>query len=181
MSVNKLENSTYFTYGSLETHSAQPENSFQSEEFEMQKIIPYKALQMYRNSTTLRGKKVFFICVPCFHLFGRTYIYHVRQAVNLNDFFPSLNKPVFEFTHELVLCTSSRGRDVNYGSLGVTSSSDGKESACNAGDPGWIPGLGRSPGGGHGNPLQYSCLENPHGKKSLGYSPWGHKESDTTE
>ena len=36
----------------------------------------------------------------------------------------------------------------------------GQESACNAGDPGWIPGLGRSPGGGHGNPLQYSCLEN---------------------
>ena len=38
---------------------------------------------------------------------------------------------------------------------------DSKESACNAGDPaGSIPGLGRSPGGGHGNPLQYSCLEN---------------------
>ena len=37
----------------------------------------------------------------------------------------------------------------------------GKESACNAGDPGSIPGLERSPGGGHGNPLQYSCLENP--------------------
>ena len=35
------------------------------------------------------------------------------------------------------------------------------ESACNAGDPGLIPGLGRSPGGGNGNPLQYSCLENP--------------------
>ena len=39
--------------------------------------------------------------------------------------------------------------------------SDSKESACNAGDQGSIPGLGRSPGGGHGNPLQYSCLENP--------------------
>ena len=39
--------------------------------------------------------------------------------------------------------------------------SDGKESACNAGDKGSIPGLGRSPGEGHGNPLQYSCLENP--------------------
>ena len=36
-----------------------------------------------------------------------------------------------------------------------------KVSACNAGDPGSIPGSGRSPGGGHGNPLQYSCLENP--------------------
>ena len=39
--------------------------------------------------------------------------------------------------------------------------SDGKESACKAGDLGSTPGLGRSPGGGHGNPLQYSCLENP--------------------
>ena len=39
--------------------------------------------------------------------------------------------------------------------------SDSKESACNAGDLGSIPGLGRSPGGGHDNPLQYSCLENP--------------------
>ena len=37
----------------------------------------------------------------------------------------------------------------------------GKESACNVGDLGSIPGLGRSPGGGHGNPFQYSCLENP--------------------
>ena len=56
-----------------------------------------------------------------------------------------------------------------------------KESACNTGDLGSIPGLRRSPGGGCGNPLQYSCLENPHGQRSLvGCSPWGHKESDTT-
>ena len=42
--------------------------------------------------------------------------------------------------------------------------------------------MGRSPGGGHGNTLQYSCLENPHGQKSLvGYSPSGHKELDMTE
>ena len=40
-------------------------------------------------------------------------------------------------------------------------SSTGKESACNTGDLGLFPGLGRSPGGGHGNPLQYSFLENP--------------------
>ena len=65
---------------------------------------------------------------------------------------------------------------------GFPGGSDGKESACNAGDLGLIPGLGRSPGGGHGKPLQYSCLENPHGQRSLvGYSPWGRKESDTIE
>ena len=52
----------------------------------------------------------------------------------------------------------------------------GKESACNAGDLGLIPGSGRSPGEGNGNPLQYSCLENPHGQRSLAdYSPWGRK------
>ena len=45
--------------------------------------------------------------------------------------------------------------------------SDGKESAYNAGDLGLIPGLGRSLGGGHGNPLQYSCLENSYGQRSL--------------
>ena len=57
-----------------------------------------------------------------------------------------------------------------------------KNPPANAGDMGLIPGLGRSLGGGHGNPLQYSCLKNPHGQKSLeGYSPWGLKESDTTE
>ena len=49
-------------------------------------------------------------------------------------------------------------------------------------DAGSIPELGRSPEGGHGNPLQYSRLENPHGQRSLvGYSPWGRKELDTTE
>ena len=50
---------------------------------------------------------------------------------------------------------------------GFPGGSGGEESACSAGDLGSIPGLGRSPGGGHGNPLQYSCLENPHGQGSL--------------
>ena len=54
-------------------------------------------------------------------------------------------------------------------------SSVGKESACSAGDPGSIPGLGRSPGEGKGYPLQYSGLE-----KSMD-SPWGHKEWYTAE
>ena len=44
--------------------------------------------------------------------------------------------------------------------FGFSGGSDGKESSCNAGDPGMIPGLGRSTGEGNGNPLQYSCLEN---------------------
>ena len=56
------------------------------------------------------------------------------------------------------------------------------ESACSAGDPGLIPGLGRSPGEGSGNPLQYPCLEKSHGQRSLvGCSPWGSKKSGMTE
>ena len=91
-----------------------------------------------------------------------------------------------------------------YGLLwGFPGSSAGKESTCNAGDLGSIPGLGKFPGGGHGNPLLdlgsipglgkfpggghgnpllYFCPENPHGQSCLGgYSPWGRRESDTTE
>ena len=60
----------------------------------------------------------------------------------------------------------------------------GKESACKAGgtgDAGSIPGWGRSPGGGHGNPFQHSCLENPHGQRSLvGLKSKG-SQRDTTE
>ena len=66
--------------------------------------------------------------------------------------------------------------------MGFPDGSDGKESACNAADSGLIPGLGRSPGEGNGYPVQCSCLENPHGQRSLaGYSPWGYKDPDTTE
>ena len=60
--------------------------------------------------------------------------------------------------------------------------SAGKASAYNAGDLGSIPGSGRFPGEGNGNPLQYSCLEKFRGWRNLvGYSPWGRKESETTE
>ena len=59
--------------------------------------------------------------------------------------------------------------------LSFPGGSDDKESACNAGDPGSIPGLGKSPAKGNDNPLQYSCLENSVDR------PWGHKESDMTE
>jgi len=51
--------------------------------------------------------------------------------------------------------------------MGFLDGSDDKESVCSAGDLGSVLGLGRSPGGAHGNPLQHSCLENPHGLRSL--------------
>ena len=65
--------------------------------------------------------------------------------------------------------------------LGFPGGSDGKESACNAGHLGSIPRLGRSPGEGHSNPIQYSSLENPMERSLAGNRPWGHKESDTTD
>ena len=68
---------------------------------------------------------------------------------------------------------------------GFPCGASGKEPASNTGhikDVGLIPGSGRFPGGGNGNPHQYSCLENLHGQRSLvGYSPWGIKELDMTE
>ena len=78
------------------------------------------------------------------------------------------------------MCLNHLNNDGHY--LGFPGGSNGKESACDMGDLGLIPGSGRSPGGGHGDPLQYSCLENSHGQRSLaGHSPWGHKKSDATE
>ena len=66
-----------------------------------------------------------------------------------------------------------KGLDTSSAFLGFRGGSDGTESACR---------LGRSPGGGQGNPLQHSCLENPHGQRSLaGCSPWSLKELDMTE
>ena len=66
--------------------------------------------------------------------------------------------------------------------LGFPGGSNSRKSACNSGYLGLIPRLGRSPEEGNGYLLQYSCLENPHGQRSLaGYSPWGHKKLGTTE
>ena len=66
--------------------------------------------------------------------------------------------------------------------MGFPGGSESKESTGNVGDLGSISGLGRFPGGGDGNRFRYSCLENPHGWRSLvSYSPWGLKESDVTK
>ena len=69
----------------------------------------------------------------------------------------------------------SRTRLKRLSSKGFPGGSDGKESYCNAGDRGSIPGSERSPEEGNGNPIQYSGLENPMD------SPWGCKESDMTQ
>ena len=66
--------------------------------------------------------------------------------------------------------------------MGFPGGSDGKESACNAGDSGSIPGSGRAPGEGNGYPPQYPCLENSMDRRARwANSPWDHKELDMTE
>ena len=76
----------------------------------------------------------------------------------------------------------SPGKNIGIGCHALLQGIFPTQGSCNAGDLGSIPGLGKARWRGHVNPLQYSCLENPHGQKSLvGYSPEGHKESDITE
>ena len=64
---------------------------------------------------------------------------------------------------------------------GFPGGSDGKESACNAGDPGFVPRSGRSPGVENGNPLQYSCLENPMDRGAWQATVYTVAEPDVTE
>ena len=63
--------------------------------------------------------------------------------------------------------------------MGFPGSSDGKKSTHSTGDQGSNPGLGRSPGGGHGNPLKYSCLENPMDRGAWWTTVHGGAKSDT--
>ena len=66
--------------------------------------------------------------------------------------------------------------------MGFPGGSDGKESACSAGDPGLIPEWGRLPGEGNGYPLQYLAWRIPQTEESSGlHSPWGHKDWDTAK
>ena len=99
-------------------------------------------------------------------LFSRV-LFHPMVG-NLSEIFFSMKKTLTLFTLKNLCAACFPG------------GSEVKASACNVGDLGSIPGSGRSPGEGNGNPLQYSCLEN--GWRSLvGYSPWGRKKLDTTQ
>ena len=96
----------------------------------------------------------------------------------------------YYFHGNLAICTSSIGTyspcsrihlETGCITKGFPGGSDSKESAWNTGDPGLIPGWVRSAGEGNGNPLQYSCLENPVTEKPGGCSPQARKESDMAE
>ena len=96
---------------------------------------------------------------------------------------------LFHLSHQFVVSVTAALANLAFifvssrGHPGFPGGSVGEESTCNAGDigdTGWIPGLERCSGEGHGNPLQYSWLENSHGQRSLvGYSSCSHKELDT--
>ena len=91
---------------------------------------------------------------------------HIYRFCRLQlQYFPVSSRPLPDHFRLSPTIWISSGQSIL---LGFPGGSDGKESTCNAGDLGLIPGLERSPGGRHRNPLQYSCLGNPSGQKSLG-------------
>ena len=101
-----------------------------------------------------------------FFLFFYVFMYHCSVCLL------SISQQIITFVLHF------RHLDINWSSL-VTQT---VRLCLNIGDLGSIPAFGRSLGVGHGNPLQYSCLENLHGLRSLaGYSSWGCKQLDTTE
>ena len=112
--------------------------------------------------------------------FAQTHVCWVGDTIQPSHPLSSTSPPAFNLSpHQGIFQWVGSLHQVTKGFPG---GSDGKESSYNAGDLVLIPGLGRFPGGRHGNLLQYSFLENPHGQRSLaGTSPWGHKELDTTE
>ena len=116
------------------------------------------------------------------YIYIHTHIYQMRASLvaQLIKNPPAMQEtPVWFLGQEVPWRRNSYPLQYSWASLVVQTV---KESACNVGDLGSVPGLGRSPGGGHGNPLHYSCPENPQGQNSLvGYSPWGRKKSHMTE
>ena len=121
---------------------------------------------------------------PTFSLFSFTFIRRLLSSSSLSAISVVLSAYlmllIFLLAILIRVCASSS--PVFLMMYSGNQSSAGKESACNVGDLGLIPGLGRSAGRGHDNLFQYSCLEKPHRQRNLaGYSPWSQKESGTTE
>ena len=114
-----------------------------------------------------------------------SFIHSIHNSIHLiipnSQSIPPL-PPLYHGNHKSVLCLGACFCFIDKFICGFPGGLDGKASACNAGDPGLIPALGRSPGGGHGNPLQYSCLENSMDRGAWWAAvPGGRKKSDTNE
>ena len=106
--------------------------------------------------------------VKLWNLFLHCLTYIPRKRSAFAESSRSFKDVIFQTTHRsskqmthTILFYNSRSKSTNPEELGFPWWLSGKESSCNAGDAGSIPGLGRSPGGGNDNPLQYSCLEDP--------------------
>ena len=126
------------------------------------------------------GRRLWENFISCFSIFVLLDFYLLRK--NDDEVFYIINRKNNAITILGKMCFIERIFFQSFQWMGFPGGSESKESACNVGDLGSIPGLRRSPGGGHGNPLQCSRLEKPRGQKSLvGYSPWGCKQLDTTE
>ena len=109
-----------------------------------------------------------------FHLGGLVSVHRVAQLciMYMQTFLSSL------ICAHCLISESQSLRDVKE-HLDFPGGSDGKASVYNVGDPGWIPGLGRCPGEGNGNPLQHSCLENPMDGGALRATVHGVAKSQT--
>ena len=146
------------------------------------RILEWAAISFSRGSSQLRDRT----WVSC--IAGRRFTLYAKGQIHIPILKCCMAKPAVPLmSSKSAPCTlytkiiQSQWQAWMY-VMGFPGGSDCKESACNERDLDLIHGLGGSPGGGHGNPLQYSCLENPQGQRSqLGYSPWGCKQSDTTE
>ena len=115
-----------------------------------------------------------------YNALSAVWVFLVGHGCCLKEWYPFFNTAFVPF-----VCLIFQWKEFNLEAVdidqrwGFPGGSVVEESACNADQ---IPGSGRSPGGGHGNSLQYSCLENPHGQRSLaGCGPWSRTELDTTE
>ena len=115
-------------------------------------LYSYIVLLIYVNETILFVWKSAFLQDSCQLFYGLGWL----NVISMHDVSEGPGAILWVFKHFLSLISRLLGAI-----LGFPSGSDGKASVYNAGDPGSIPGLGRSPAEGNGSPLQYSCLENP--------------------
>ena len=131
---------------------------------------------IHRSRHGKESPDIFTSLVTCYHNRDMTYLEGINQSWHSKYY-----KQSWYFKKDIDLwmwrCHAIY-TDNQQVTNGLLCGSDGEQSACNAGDSGHIPGSGRSPREENGNPLQFSCLENPIDR---GYNPWGCKESDTTE
>ena len=108
----------------------------------------------------------------------RDYAVHRILHTRILEWVPFSFSRWSSWPRDIAQVSSIAGR--SFTSWATKEAPDSKESACNAGNLDSIPSLGKSPGEGIGYPFQYSCLENYDHKSLAGYSPWGCRESDTT-